>query len=262
MVDIARDPRWGRIVEGAGEDPYLGAVDGRGAGARLPGRRPRATRPRCMATAKHFAAYGAAEGGRDYNVADVSRAHAAGGLPPAVRGGGARRRRLAHGVVQRDRRHAGAREPTGCSTTCCAARWGFDGLVVSDWTGVEELLQHGVAADAPRPRRRALDAGVDIEMSSDLYRNDARRPRCAPARFREAAIDSAVRRVLRAKAALGLFDDPVPLQRHGARARGDPHAGAPRRGARPGARVDRAAQERPSAARPRCRSRRTCARSR
>ena len=141
-------------------------------------------------------------------------------------------------------------------------RWGFRGLVVSDWTGVEELLKHGIAADrgARRPRGRSAP-GVDVEMSSTTYADLA--PLVRAGGFPQAAIDSAVLRVLRAKQALGLFDDPYRYSDTVARAARDAHRGAPGRGAGPGAKGDRPAQERRlRRAPPRCRSGRICARSR
>jgi beta-glucosidase len=209
MVDIARDPRWGRIVEGSGEDPYLGAVmaaagvrgfQGEGLGS-APG-----PPDRLLATAKHFAAYGAAEGGRDYNTADVSeRSLWEVYLPPfeaAVRAG-------AWSLMASFNEIGGtpAHASQWLLTDVLRGRWGFAGVVVSDWAGVEQLGAHGIAASRAEAAARALEAGVDIEMSSDLYRTTV------PASIRSrrisvAQVDSAVRRVLRAKYALGLFQDP------------------------------------------------------
>ena len=205
MVDIARDPRWGRVVEGAGEDPHLGSVM---AAARVRGFQGTdlSAANTLLATAKHFAAYGAAEGGRDYNTADVSeRTLWEVYLPPfeaAVAAGA--------GSIMAGFNDIGG-TPAHASrwllTDVLRGRWGFKGMVVSDWTGVEELLRHGIAASRDEAAARALDAGVDIEMSSDLYRTDlptaVRTGRVSPA-----MIDSAVLRVLRAKEALGLFEDP------------------------------------------------------
>jgi len=205
MVDIARDPRWGRIVEGAGEDPHLGAVM---AAAQVRGFQgdDLAAPNTLLATAKHFAAYGAAEGGRDYNVADVSeRTLWEVYLPPfqaAVHAG--------VGAIMASFNEIGG-TPAHAShwllTDVLRRRWGFRGLVVSDWGGVEELMTHGIAATRAEAARRAITAGVDVEMSSDLYNTDL------PALVRSgrvpmSVVDSAVLHVLRAKAELGLFDDP------------------------------------------------------
>jgi len=204
MVDIARDARWGRVVEGAGEDPFLGSAM---AAARVRGFQgdDLASPATLMATAKHFAAYGAAEAGRDYNVADVSeRTLWEVYFPPfeaAVRAGA--------GSIMAAFNEIGG-TPAHASEWLLGdvlrERWGFRGLVVSDWTGVEELLRHGVAANRPEAAARALGAGVDVEMSSTTYVDLA--PAVRAGGFPEAEIDSAVLRVLRAKQALGLFDDP------------------------------------------------------
>ncbi|MDB4884008.1 MAG: beta-glucosidase [Gemmatimonadetes bacterium] len=205
MVDIARDARWGRIVEGAGEDPYLGGVM---AAARVRGFQGDALRSptSLLATVKHFAAYGAAEAGRDYNVADVSeRTMWEVYLPPfeaAVRAG--------VGSLMASFNEIGG-TPAHAShwllTDVLRDRWKFDGLVVSDWTGVWELLNHGIAPDSVTAARRALTAGVDMEMSSALYRNTLA-PEIRAGRVPIARVNEAVRRVLLTKAALGLFDDP------------------------------------------------------
>ena len=205
MVDIARDPRWGRVVEGAGEDPHLGSVM---AAARVRGFQGTdlSAANTLLATPKHFAAYGAAEGGRDYNTADVSeRTLWEVYLPPfeAAVAAGAGSLMAAFNDIGGTPAHASR----WLLTDVLRGRWGFKGMVVSDWTGIEELLRHGIAATRGEAAARALDAGVDIEMSSDLYRTDlpaeVRTGRVTPA-----MIDSAVLRVLRAKQALGLFDDP------------------------------------------------------
>ncbi|MCU0627384.1 MAG: glycoside hydrolase family 3 C-terminal domain-containing protein, partial [Gemmatimonadaceae bacterium] len=204
MVDIARDARWGRIVEGAGEDPYLGSLF---AAAQVRGFQgdDLASDSTIAATAKHFAAYGAAEAGRDYNPADVSeRTLWETYLPPfeaAVRANVATFM-ASFNEINGTPAHA-SRWLLG---DVLREHWGWRGVVVSDWTGVRELIQHGIG-DSTRAAERALHAGVDIEMSSTLYR-----VRLGEAIGRGiltmAMIDSAVARVLRLKQALGLFDDP------------------------------------------------------
>lgn len=205
MVDIARDPRWGRIVEGAGEDPYLGAIM---AAAQVRGFQGRDLRgsDSILATTKHFAAYGAAVGGRDYASADISqRTLAEIYLPPfyaaAQAGSGSfmsafndiggmpatANRALLHDILRDD--------------------WHYDGVVVSDWMAVDELRNHGVAKDGGDAAALALHAGVDIDMASNLFVTAlAARVRDDPALI--ADVDTAVRRVLLAKARLGLFDNP------------------------------------------------------
>ena len=204
MVDIARDARWGRIVEGPGEDPYLGSVM---AAAQVRGyqgddlRSPTAL----LATAKHFAAYGGAEAGRDYNIVSVSERDLWNiYLPPfraAVRAGVGS---LMASFNEIDGTPSHAND--WLLTDVLRTQWGFRGMVVSDWTGVRELIQHGIG-DSVSVAIRALRAGVDMEMSSTLYRNKLA-AEVRGGRLAMAVVDTAVRRVLRAKAALGLFDDP------------------------------------------------------
>ena len=215
MVDIARDPRWGRIVEGAGEDPYLG---GAFAAARVRGFQGSGlgSRDAIAATAKHFAAYGAAEGGRDYNVAEVSeRTLRDAYLPPfhaAVCADAATLMASFNeisGVPSHANRHL--------LTDILRNEWRFDGLVVSDWTGIGELLNHRVAADSAQAAEVALHAGVDIDMVSEIYLH-ALPASVVNRRTPPAEIDEAVRRVLRLKYRLGLFSDPY-LRRDAARER-------------------------------------------
>ena len=205
MVDIARDPRWGRIVEGAGEDPYLGAQF---AAARVRGFQGNdlAASNAIAATAKHFAAYGAAEGGRDYNVAEVSeRTLRDVYLPPffgAACAGAATFMASFNeiaGVPSHANRHL--------LTDILRNEWNYDGMVVSDYTGVWELINHGVAADSAQAAELAIHAGVDMDMVSELYVRKLAAS-VAAGRARRADIDEAVRRVLRFKYRLGLFKDP------------------------------------------------------
>jgi beta-glucosidase len=205
MADIARDARWGRIVEGSGEDPYLGSVM---AAARVRGFQGDALRSltSLLATVKHFAAYGAAEAGRDYNVASVGeRAMWEVYLPPyeAALRAGAGSVMASFNEVDGTPAHASH----WLLTDVLRDRWKFGGLVVSDYTGVWELLQHGIGPDSATVARRAIDAGLDMEMSSTLYRN-LLGTEVRASRTKMATIDEAVRRILRVKAALGLFDDP------------------------------------------------------
>ena len=205
MVDIARDARWGRIVEGAGEDPYLGSVMAAARVRGFQGDRLRAPTG-LLATAKHFAAYGAAEAGRDYNVASVGeRQMLEVYLPPfeAARRAGVATFMASFNEIDGTPAHASH----WLLTEMLRDRWKFDGLVVSDWTGVWELLNHGVARDSATAARRALGAGVDMEMSSTLYRNTLA-AEVKAGRFPLAVVNEAVRRVLHAKASLGLFEDP------------------------------------------------------
>jgi beta-glucosidase len=205
MVDIARDPRWGRVVEGAGEDPYLGSMM---AAARVRGfQGEELTSPNTMlATAKHFVAYGAAEGGRDYNVADVSeRTLREVYLPPfqAAVAAGAQSVMAAFNEVAGVPMHAHG----GLINGVLRGEWGFDGVLVSDYTGIMELIPHGIAADSPAAALAGIRAGVDVDMVSNIYLSDL--PAAVRAgRIAETLLDEAVRRVLRAKYRLGLFADP------------------------------------------------------
>ena len=205
MVDIARDPRWGRIAEGSGEDPYLGSEM---AAARVRGFQGADLRAAdaVLATAKHFAAYGGAEGGRDYNTVDVSeRTLREIYLPPfrsAIDAG-------AGSIMTSFNEIAGI--PSHANrwlvTTLLRGEWKYPGFVVSDYTGIAELQAHGVAGTRADAGRLALDAGVDMDMVSGIYLGDV--PALVRAgKIRMATVDAAVRRVLHAKAALGLFDDP------------------------------------------------------
>ncbi|AHG89211.1 glycoside hydrolase family 3 domain protein [Gemmatirosa kalamazoonensis] len=203
MVDIARDARWGRIVEGSGEDPFLGSVM---AAARVRGFQNGPPNTTLLATVKHFAAYGAAEGGRDYDTAELSeRTLWETYLPPyeaAVRAGAA--------TIMSSFNDIGG-TPAHASrwllSEVLRGQWGFRGLVVSDWAGIEQLMPHGVAATKAEAATRAMNAGVDVDMSDYVYQTDlaaAVRAGTVPM----AAVDSAAHRVLRAKAAFGLFADP------------------------------------------------------
>jgi beta-glucosidase len=206
MIDIARDARWGRIVEGAGEDPYLGS---RMAVAQVSGYQGgNALRPgSLMATAKHFGAYGAAIGGRDYNTADISeRTLQEVYLPPfhaAARAGA--------GSFM-----AAFNDIAGVPTTAnrellrgtLRERWGWQGLMVSDWGAIGELLNHGVAEDRKAAGLLALDASVDMDMIGGVYADDLEAA-IAKDPVRLKLLDEAVLRILRVKEQLGLFDNPM-----------------------------------------------------
>jgi beta-glucosidase len=205
MLDIARDPRWGRITEGAGEDPYLGAAF---ASARVRGFQGTdySAPQKILACAKHWVAYGAAEGGRDYNTTDLSENTLREiYFPPfkaAVDAG--------VGTVMsafNDINGVPASANPFTLTKVLRDEWKFDGFVVSDYTSVKELINHGLAANEKDAARAALNAGVDMEMVSRLFNQHG------PALLNEgqvaqATIDEAVRRILRIKFRLGLFDRP------------------------------------------------------
>jgi beta-glucosidase len=205
MVDIARDARWGRIQEGAGEDPYLGAAMAaayvRGyQGAHLDA-------PDTMAACvKHYVGYGAAEAGRDYNTTEISE-HTLRQfyLPPfhaAINAGTAT---LMSAFNSLNGVPSSANPFT--LTEILRKEWGFKGMVVSDWSSIGELVAHGIAADDAAAARKAFVAGVDMDMTSSLYHDhlaELVRSGAVP----EAKIDESVRRVLRVKLALGLFEHP------------------------------------------------------
>jgi beta-glucosidase len=205
MVDVARDPRWGRVAEGAGEDPYLGTVMAR---ARVRGFQGDdfAQPDRVIATAKHWVAYGAAEAGRDYNTTDVSeRALREIYFPPFKAAVEAGVGTLMSAFNDIDGTPATANRFT--LTRVLREEWGFDGFVVSDYTSVLELLKHGIAADEAEAARKALGAGVDMEMVSRTFAQrlpDLVRRGAVPI----ATVDEAVRRILRIKIRAGLFEHP------------------------------------------------------
>src|SRR2546426_4577145 len=205
MVDIARDPRWGRIAEGSGEDPYLGSVMAAARVRGFQGADPRAA-DAVLATVKHFAAYGGAEGGRDYNTVDVSERTLREIYLPPYRAGvdaGAGSIMTSFNEIGGIPSHANR----WLVTTLLRGEWKFPGFVVSDWTGVEELRNHAVAGSRADAGRVALEAGVDMDMVSRIYLEDL--PALVRAgRIPIATVDAAVRRVLAGKRALGLFEDP------------------------------------------------------
>jgi beta-glucosidase len=205
MLDVSRDARWGRCAESPGEDPLLGAMVARSMIAGY--QQDDLTQPDAMmACAKHFAGYGLAEGGRDYNGVDASpyRMHNE-VLPPfkaAVEAG--------VGAVMVGF-HALAGIPCTAHRELLSdllrERWGFDGLIVSDYTAIPELVHHGVAADNKEAALLAFNAGVDIDMVGECYIQHLP-ALVAEGRVAAADIDAACRRVLEAKRKLGLFDAP------------------------------------------------------
>jgi beta-glucosidase len=205
MVDIARDARWGRIAEGAGEDPYLGSAM---AAAYVRGYQgSHLDAPDTMAAcAKHFVGYGAAEAGRDYNTTEISE-HTLREfyLPPfhaAVNAGTAT---LMSAFNSLNAVPSSANPFT--LTQVLRKEWGFKGMVVSDWNSIGELVAHGIAADDATAARKAFLAGVDMDMTSSFY-HDRLAKLVASGAVPEARIDESVRRVLRVKLALGLFEHP------------------------------------------------------
>jgi beta-glucosidase len=203
MVDIARDPRWGRISEGAGEDPFLGAAFAR---ARVHGFQgdDYGAADKILACAKHFVAYGAAEGGRDYNTVDLSENTLREiYLPPFKAAVDAGVGTLMSSFNAINGVPASANRFT--LTTVLRDEWKFDGFVVSDYTSVRELINHGIAGNEEEAAAAALNAGVDMEMVSRGY-NQFGPQLLKQNKLSTATIDEAVRRILRIKFRLGLFD--------------------------------------------------------
>ena len=204
MVDIARDPRWGRIMESNGEDTYLDSALAR---AWVKGyQQDDLSKPDSAAVSvKHFVAYGAAIAGRDYNAADLGentlrQVY----LPPfqaAVDAGAAT---LMSSFNSINGVPATANPLT--LTEILRREWGFDGFVVSDWGAVGELINHSIG-DGPTVARKALEAGVDMDMEGHLY-GSVIAAQVRSGRIPESVVDEATRRVLRVKFALGLFEHP------------------------------------------------------
>ena len=208
MVDVARDARWGRITEGAGEDAFLGSAyaTARVRGFQGPTLAGLAADTTLLATAKHFVAYGAAEGGRDYATAEVSeRALQTTYLPPfqSAVDAGVQTVMASFNDVAGVPAHASRR----LLTDVLRGQMGFGGLVVSDYTGIRELLEHHVAADSAEAGRLALHAGVDVDMVDGIYVTNLI-PLAESGAVATGDLDEAVRRVLRAKWRVGLFADP------------------------------------------------------
>ena len=205
MVDIARDPRWGRVMEGAGEDTWLGS---RIAAARVRGFQGNnlADDNTVLACVKHFAAYGAAQAGRDYNTVDMSqRSLYEWYLPPykaAVEAG-------VGSVMTSFNEIAGVPSSSNkwLLTNLLRNEWGFKGFVVSDYTSINELIPHGVAVDSADAGRLAINAGLDMDMEGKIYMNHLERM-IKSGKVSETTINNAVRNVLIAKYRLGLFADP------------------------------------------------------
>ena len=205
MVDIARDPRWGRISEGNGEDPFLGAAFARAYVRGYQGHHLNNAES-ILACVKHYVGYGAAEAGREYNSTEISehtlREYY---LPPfraAVDAG-------AGSVMSAFNSLNGVPATANPFTLKKILRqeWGFRGLVDSDWTSVAELMNHGIANDGTTAVKKAFLAGVEMDMVSSLY-HDHLAALVRSGEISEAALDDAVRDVLRVKFALGLFENP------------------------------------------------------
>ncbi|NHK28915.1 beta-glucosidase BglX [Parvularcula flava] len=206
MVDISRDPRWGRVMEGAGEDPYLGA---RIAVARVKGFQgdDLSADDTIAATIKHLAGYGFAEGGRDYNTADFGTVTLHNViLPPfkaAVEEADVRTAMNSFNILN----GVPATGDAYLQRDLLKEAWGFDGFIVSDWASGREMIDHGFAAGPRDAAELAIEAGSDMDMESYIYR-DHLAGLVESGAVDMAIVDDAVRRVLRVKHELGLFKDP------------------------------------------------------
>ena len=205
MVDIARDPRWGRIIEGAGEDTFLGSQF---AWARVRGFQAMdySQPDRVLACAKHWVAYGAALAGRDYSTTDISENSLYNVyFPPfkAAKDAGVDTFMSSFN----DLNGVPATANRWVMTDVLRNQWKFDGFVVSDYTAVMELINHGIAKDEADAAQIALNAGVDMEMVSRFYNQNGEQL-LKNKKLTAATIDEAVRRILRIKYRLGLFDKP------------------------------------------------------
>lgn len=205
MVDISRDPRWGRVAEGSGEDPYLGSLIAR---ARVQGYQGEDLSDpfTLMACVKHFAAYGAAQAGRDYHTVDMSdRVLRETYLPPykaAIDAGVA--------TVMTSFNEVDGVPASGNKyllTEILRNEWGFDGFVVTDYTSINEMVPHGVVANEKEAAELAVNAGVDMDMQGSVF-NDHLQKLVEEGKVEEKRIDEAVRKILEMKWKLGLFEDP------------------------------------------------------
>ncbi len=204
MVDISRDPRWGRVSEGSGEDPYLGSKIAKAMVKGYQGD-DLSSNTTLLACVKHFALYGAPEAGRDYNTVDMSKIRMYNEyLPPykaAIDAG--------VGTVMASFNEIDGIPATGSKwllTDLLRDEWGFNGFVVTDYTAIEEMMYHGVG-DFQQVSAQALKAGSDMDMVSGGFLNTLQKS-VQEGKVSEATVDAAVKRILVAKYKLGLFDDP------------------------------------------------------
>ena len=206
MVDLVRDPRWGRVMESTGEDPYLNSEFARAFVRGFQGDDLSADTDRVAACVKHFAAYGAAEAGRDYNTVDLSDRQMREFYLPAYKAA------LDEGceMVMTSFNTVDGIPATGNAKLMrklLREEWGFDGILISDWGAVKELIAHGIAADEREAALKAMKAGVDIEMMTSCYVKHLSEL-VENKEIEESLIGEAVLRILTLKKKLGLFDNP------------------------------------------------------
>lgn len=206
MVDLVRDPRWGRVMETTGEDPFLNSEFGRAFVRGFQGKDLANDLDRVAACVKHFAAYGAPEGGRDYNTVNMSERQLRETYLPAYKAAldeGCEMVMTAFNTV--DGIPATGNEQL--MRDILRDEWGFDGVMISDWGAVKELILHGVAEDESEAALKALRAGVDIEMMTECYVNHVKDLINSGA-LEEKLLDESVLRILTLKNKLGLFENP------------------------------------------------------
>ncbi len=205
MIDISRDPRWGRIAESCGEDTYLTSVMGAAMVKGFQG--DSLNHPASLAAcAKHFVAYGASEGGRDYNSTNIPERQLRNVyLPPFE--AAARQGAATFMTSFNDNDGVPSTGNKFILKDVLRDEWGFDGIVVSDWASVGEMISHGFAKDAAEAAMKATNAGVDMDMVSNAYLTSLKQL-IENGKVSQSTIDNAVRHILRIKFRLGLFDNP------------------------------------------------------
>ncbi|MGD6871137.1 beta-glucosidase BglX [Sutcliffiella horikoshii] len=206
MVDLVRDPRWGRVMESTGEDPYLNSVFAKAFVRGFQGEDLTNDTHRVAACVKHFAAYGAPEGGRDYNTVNMSERQLRESYLPAYKAAldeGCEMVMTAFNTVD----GIPASGNKKLMRDLLREEWGFDGVMISDWGAVKELIPHGVAEDEREAALKGLEAGVDIEMMTACYAKNLK-DLVESGELSEALVDESVLRILNLKNKLGLFENP------------------------------------------------------
>src|SRR5690625_3892993 len=206
MVDLVRDPRWGRVMESTGEDPYLNSVFARAFVKGFQGDDLTCDTTRVAACVKHFAAYGAPEGGRDYNTVDMSERQLRDIYLPAYKAAldeGCEMVMTAFNTVE----GIPASGNKKLMRHLLRDEWEFNGVIISDWGAIKEIMPHGIAADASEAAFKGIEAGVDIDMMTSTYVNHLKQL-VEEGVVKEGRIDESVLRILQLKEKLGLFENP------------------------------------------------------
>ena len=205
MVDISRDARWGRVMEGAGEDPFLGSLVAQARVSGFQGENLSDTNT-IIGCAKHFAGYGFSEAGRDYNTADFNEYTLHNSIMPPFKAAvdaGVRTFMNSFNTID----EIPATGHTNIQRDILKGDWNFDGFIVSDWGSIEQMIPHGFARDGEHAAELAVNAGSDMDMESSLYVSKLV-DLVKNGKVKIETINDAVRRILRVKYELGLFDDP------------------------------------------------------